>query len=225
MRHKQDGILDERRGRQKQELLDVEKLNWATRLTLLRISLTPLLAVFLYYNNISLAFFIFILAMVTDGLDGYIARVYNQKTWLGSFLDPIADKLLALTSFILLTFSAQIALRIPAWVTIIIVFRDIFIVLGAAITLIIVSNWVVKPTFLGKMNTVFQFFTILYAMTANLLIKYGIDFKFNSPVLNSLAYTTLFFSIISGILYLRSGAKLLLGIQESKQDSSTNALK
>ncbi|MCD6384818.1 CDP-alcohol phosphatidyltransferase family protein [Candidatus Sumerlaeota bacterium] len=194
----------------------MQKINWATRLTLLRISLTPLLAVFLYYHYYFWALLVFVIAALTDAIDGFIARVFDQKTWLGSFLDPAADKLLLLTAFVLLTFSKSVPLPIPDWVTIIIVFRDIIIVIGAGITLFVIVDWVIKPTILGKINTVFQFGTILFATIANLLISKGIQGINYQRILYLLAYTTLVLTMLSGLLYLRSGALRLLGVKKTE---------
>ena len=104
----------------------------------------------------------------------------------------------------------SIPLKISGWVTIIIVFRDVIIVIGAALTLFLIVNWEVKPIILGKMNTVSQFFLILYVTIANLLISLGKPVEAFTNVLNILAYITLILTIISGLLYLRSGAVRLL---------------
>lgn len=195
----------------------MQKINWATRLTLLRISLTPLLAVFLYYDYYFLALVVFVIASLTDAIDGLIARMFHQKTWLGSFLDPAADKLLLLTAFVLLSFSKSVPLPIPHWVTILIVFRDIIIVIGAGITLFIIVDWVIKPSILGKINTVFQFCTILFATTSNLLISKGVQGINYRLILHILAYTTLVLTMLSGLLYLRSGVIRLLGFKKDEQ--------
>lgn len=191
----------------------MEKINWATRLTLLRIVITPLLAVSFYYGYFLEALVIVLLATITDAADGFIARTFNQKTWLGTFLDPIADKLLILTALMFLTFSPACPLKIPGWVTIIIVFRDAIIVIGAAIPLFLIRDWSIKPSFLGKLNTVLQFLTVVYATIGNYAVSRGASLTaFNTP-LQILAYTTLLFTIISGLLYLRFGARTLLGIK------------
>jgi len=189
---------------------NVPKLNWATRLTLLRISLTPLLAVFLYYNRYDFALLVFVTASLTDAADGFIARIYDQKTWLGTFLDPAADKLIIITSFLFLTFRKTTPLRIPEWVTIIIAFRDAIIVVGATLTLLLINEWEVKPSILGKLNTVFQFLTILFATVANFLIMREIRYFDYHIVLYLFSYITLALTILSGILYLRSGSHTLL---------------
>ncbi|MCX7765873.1 MAG: CDP-alcohol phosphatidyltransferase family protein [Candidatus Sumerlaeia bacterium] len=190
----------------------LEKINWANRITLLRIVLTPLLAVSFYYGYFLEALMIVLLATITDAADGFIARTFNQKTWLGTFLDPVADKLLILTALMFLTFSPACSLRIPGWVTIIIVFRDAIIIIGAALPLFLIRNWSIKPSFLGKFNTVLQFFTVVYATIGNYEVSRGASLaQFNTP-LQILTYTTLVFTIISGLLYLRFGARTLLRI-------------
>src|ERR1700736_2627760 len=107
-------------------------------LTVFRMVLIPIFVSLLVYKRFTLALGIFLLAGVTDGLDGLLARRFNQKSQLGTILDPIADKLLLVTSFIVLSLPSISPLPVPRhfpvpfWVTAAVISRDIFIVVGAA---------------------------------------------------------------------------------------------
>ena len=95
-------------------------------LTLARIFLTPMLAWLLLRKSMTAAFFVFFIAGLTDALDGLLARVLDQKSRLGSYIDPVADKLLLVTAFVLLWKIGEI----PFWLVLIIVGRDLFILCG-----------------------------------------------------------------------------------------------
>jgi phosphatidylglycerophosphate synthase len=107
-------------------------------LTVFRMVLIPVFVSLLFYQRFALALAIFILAGITDGLDGLLARRFNQKSQLGTILDPIADKLMLVTSFVVLSMRAVFPqplpshLPVPFWVTIAVISRDVFILVGAA---------------------------------------------------------------------------------------------
>src|SRR5881394_523860 len=103
------------------------------QLTFLRLGFLPLFIILLLYRSYSWALAILILAALTDGLDGLLARSLNQKTALGAYLDPIADKLLLSSSFLLLAFKRQLAW----WLTILVLSRDVLILIVAVVILLI----------------------------------------------------------------------------------------
>ncbi len=126
-------------------------------LTILRILLTPLFAIYLLNHQYKWALWIFVTAGVTDGLDGLIARVFRQKSELGAYLDPIADKLLISTAFIILA-----ALRfIPSWLAVIVIARDVMILFGVALLSIANYTFKIEPTLCSKITTVAQLVTVL----------------------------------------------------------------
>ena len=96
----------------------------ANQLTLLRMALTPVLVVLVVSKEPLWAFVVFVVAGITDLLDGYIARHGHQRTKLGAMLDPVADKLMLGSSFVCLTWSSELYLRIPVWLTVITLSRD-----------------------------------------------------------------------------------------------------
>lgn len=140
------------------------------------------------------AFIVFILAIISDAFDGFIARFHNQKTLLGTILDPIADKLLLVSATIILSFPVGLQYRIPSWLTVSIVSRDILILLGALIVFILNGKVKFMPLFFGKMTTFCQMLMISLVLLQNKL-----------SVL--LFYVTLLFTIVSGILYVYREAK------------------
>jgi cardiolipin synthase (CMP-forming) len=125
-------------------------------LTLLRILLTPVLVWLLLDRRLSQALLVFILAGFTDGLDGLIARVFHQKSRLGAYLDPLADKLLLICCFILL---GRLRL-LPNWLVIIAVSRDAIILLGIVTLMLHQIRVQIRPTVLSKLTTLMQLGTV-----------------------------------------------------------------
>src|SRR5918993_5459541 len=168
-------------------------------LTVFRMVLIPVFVSLLFYQNFVLALAVFILAGITDGIDGFLARRFNQKSQLGTILDPIADKLLLVTSFITLSLASIVGrgdhLPVPFWVTAAVISRDVFIVVGAAAINIVTGFRGFRPSLLGKANTVVQITAIVIILLAALL-----------PVLRGYVlpttYTVVFlFALVSGVHY------------------------
>ncbi|HEX8708180.1 MAG TPA: CDP-alcohol phosphatidyltransferase family protein [Pyrinomonadaceae bacterium] len=177
-------------------------------LTMFRMALIPFFVSLLFYRKFEWALAVFVLAGVTDGLDGLFARRFNQKSQLGAILDPIADKLLLVTSFVVLSLpniSPQPVPRhfpVPFWVTTAVLSRDVFILVGAAAINIVTGFSRFRPSWLGKINTTVQILAI-----AAILIAAG--FPSVSGYLPTV-YTTVFaFAIISGIHYVFFASRLL----------------
>ena len=121
-------------------------------LTLARICLTPLLISAVVERQFTVGFAMFVVAGLTDALDGLLARVLGQRTQLGQYLDPVADKLLLSTLFVVLTWQHLI----PAWVTVLVFGRDVGILVVAAILYAAVGRREFQPSIFGKANTVAQ---------------------------------------------------------------------
>ena len=141
---------------------------------------------------------IFSLGVLSDALDGYIAQRRNQKSQLGTFLDPIADKFLLISAFVCLSVSNNLPLelRFPPWVPIIIISRDIIILLGSVVIYMITGNIQIKPSALGKITTFFQMIAII-----SLLLQF--------PYQRLILYLAIFFTLISGIDYVKRGSALV----------------
>jgi len=140
-------------------------------------------------SNRWIALALFAVAVSTDALDGFLARVMHKKTNLGRFLDPLADKLLLLSGFLGILFVPTLLYRPPLWVTVTIVFRDLVIVAGLVIVYLLNGKLHVRPNFLGKMTTAFQMFTFIAIL---------LEWKMAIP----LWYTTAGITILSGITYV-----------------------
>lgn len=144
-------------------------LTVANQLTILRMALAPFLVVMVLQREFTWALVLFVVAALTDLLDGYIARHGHQKTTLGAVMDPIADKILLSSAFIVLTWSAGLTTRIPQWLTVLALSRDVLILLtGALINL--TSGWrIFQPSLLGKLATGAQLLTAGVVLLLNTL--------------------------------------------------------
>jgi cardiolipin synthase (CMP-forming) len=144
--------------------MQASALNIANLLTVLRFCLVPIVVVSIINREWMVALVVFVTAGVTDGLDGFIARHFNMRTELGAYLDPLADKALLVSIYIMLS----VAEVIPVWIAVLVVSRDIMIV-GAVIVSWILDNPVeIKPLKLSKANTLAQisFAAIMLSMLA-----------------------------------------------------------
>jgi cardiolipin synthase len=122
-------------------------------LTLARILLLPFFAVTIIYKEFKIALIIFIVAAVTDFLDGFIARIKKQETYFGRILDPVADKFFLITSFVLMSAYGLI----PKWLTTIVISKDVIVVAGSIIIYIVTHNLKIEPGFIGKLASACQF--------------------------------------------------------------------
>jgi len=183
-------------------------MTFANWVTIGRIFLVPFFVIFLAYyepgrDNFRLAAFaIYITAAVSDALDGFIARHWKQKSTFGSFLDPLADKLLVIAGFLTVFFSKTFPLKPPIWVIITLVSRDIVIVTGLVVIFLSTGQVKIRPNFLGKVTTAFQMATLASIL---LLLSF-------SPVL---WYITACLTIISGVFYVIREGKKINGISIS----------
>lgn len=130
-------------------------------LSLLRMGLVPLFIIAVTRGETTRALAIFVVAGLTDGLDGFIARFWDQRTLLGAYLDPIADKLLLTAAYVALAIPAlNPTMTIPLWVTILVIGRDILIVVTAGLLYVALGTRSFPPTWISKLNTVVQVATI-----------------------------------------------------------------
>jgi cardiolipin synthase (CMP-forming) len=134
-------------------------------LTFCRILLTPLLMWFLVNQKMNQALVVFVFAGLTDVLDGLIARQFHQKSRFGALLDPLADKFLLLSSFLILGYLDLI----PLWLVVLVVLRDAVIVAGTGTLFLLRVQVEIRPTVLGKLTTLAQLLTILSVLGASLI--------------------------------------------------------
>ncbi len=144
----------------------------ANILSMLRILLIPVLITLILQHKVTQAFFVFLFAVTTDLLDGIAARVWQQKTKLGTFLDPAADKLLMASTFIFLSLPAvSTPNTIPVWLVAVVIFRDLYIVTGALTYIKLTKTTEAKPSMIGKVCTVVEMGLLTLVLLYNSLGK------------------------------------------------------
>ncbi len=196
-------------------------MNLANKLTIFRIILVPVMIIVIFFNipgeflgiptTAWILNIIFIIASITDKLDGYIARSRNQITTFGKFLDPIADKILVITAMIILVEMG----KVPAWIPTIIVFRE-FIVSGYRLVAVEKGGKVIAASIWGKLKTVTQMIAIILAFidnnsfgtifTGTLTNGYEITINILTTLMMIICVIA---TIFSGIDYLKGGKELL----------------
>lgn len=175
----------------------------ANQLTILRMACVPLFLILVLYGYLKGALGVFLLAGVTDLLDGLIARRYGQKTPLGTVLDPIADKLLLSTAFVVLSLEGlDMRVRLPLWLTITVIGRDVLLVLSVLVINLVLGRRLFPPSLLGKATTAAQLFLILMVLAGN-------AFALALPGIDLLIYLVLVLTVASGLHYLIKGMILV----------------
>ena len=175
----------------------------ANQLTLLRMLLIPAFVILVLYGYLGWALIVFATAGITDGLDGLIARRSGQKTQLGAWLDPMADKLLLMTTFILLTLPGlDLSNRLPIWLTVLIITRDVGIVLTVTIVNFAIGPRTFQPSTFGKMATATYIVTAVVAMLFNYL-------RTHSVIFDVMVYASLAITLVSGFHYIWHAARII----------------
>jgi len=176
-------------------------MNIPNFLSLTRIILVPIFVIFLIQDEYYNALIIFVIAGLTDVLDGTMARLLNAQTKLGSYLDPIADKLLLATSFVTLAILGII----PSWLTVIVMSRDFIILLGIAILSLMSVTFEIKPALIGKATTALQIGTVFFALL-NKAVAHDLG---NNWILIIFFWITAIFTVASGLVYIIRGIKII----------------
>jgi cardiolipin synthase len=173
-------------------------------ISIFRMILVPVFLVFIINHRFLAGLMIFVLAGVSDAADGMVARLFNQKSRLGSYLDPLADKFLLVASFICLA-----AMHIiPIWLTAIVIARDILILLGSLVLFLINRDHEVKPSIWGKATTFLQLATVFLVLVEK-------HFQIFSQYVYIVYGATGTLTISSGLLYMRSW---FLNMKKTLQD-------
>ncbi len=173
-------------------------MNLPNIITIIRILLVPLLVIFLLAGRYDLGLLVFVSAGLGDALDGFLARVLDQRTEFGAHLDPIADKLLLVTSCVTLAVLG----RLPGWVAVVIVSRDIIILGGIGVLMLNGLSPGIRPTMLSKVTTFFQLVTVSFFMGK----------EFVTPLWHlrdQLIILVVSLTLLSGFQYLVMGSRLL----------------
>ena len=174
----------------------MKNLTAANQLTILRMLLIPAFVILLLYGHRGWALLVFFAAGLTDLLDGLIARATGQKTTLGAWLDPMADKLLIVTMFIVLTLpDIGSANRLPLWFTVLVISRDVAIVLTAAVINLAVGPRTFRPSIFGKIATATYILTGVATLYFNYLGK-------PSGLVTAFVYASLVITFVSAFHYL-----------------------
>jgi cardiolipin synthase (CMP-forming) len=180
-------------------------LTVANQLTLLRVILIPAFVILVIYGHLGWALIVFATACLTDALDGLTARWSDQKSTLGAWLDPMADKLLALSTFIVLTVPwLGLANPLPIWLTVLIISRDVVIVGTVAIVNLAIGPKTFRPSFFGKIATATYMMTAVVAMFYNYL-------GYHSLVVDAFIYASLAITLISSMHYIYHAARIIEG--------------
>ena len=173
----------------------MSRLTIANQLTILRIVLVPAFVLLMLYDRLGAALAVFLVAGITDALDGLAARLAGQRTSLGAWLDPMADKLLLVSTFIVLTIpSVPVTNHLPVWLTILVISRDIVIVGFAAVINLAIGPRTFRPSLLGKAATAVFILTSVvmlyfnYRRETSVLIDIGIWMSLALTVASSADY-------------------------------------
>ena len=176
--------------------------NLPNGLTLLRVILTPVIVLLLFQGEFSWALLVFLIAGLTDALDGFLARSLRERTEFGRILDPVADKILLGSSF----FSLALVGRLPLWLMVVGVGRDVLLVVGSCVLYAVSGRLGYPPSTLGKVSTVLQVLTVLAAMTT----------VGGSGRLDPLIWGTAAVTVLSGLDYLyRFAAELVARLRNA----------
>ena len=170
------------------------------QITLLRLGFLPFFLILISYERYKWALLVLVISGLSDGIDGLLARSLNQRSALGAYLDPIADKLLLSSSFIILAFKKQIAW----WLTIIVFSRDILILIVAVVILLISGYRPFPPSIFGKLTTAVQIILVFAVVLGAAYPDFHLE-----RVTHVLVYLVTFFSIFSALHYSFGTARTL----------------
>jgi cardiolipin synthase len=178
-------------------------LTAANQITLLRIMLVPAFVTLVVYGYLGWALIVFAIAGLTDAFDGLIARRSGQQSSLGAWLDPMADKLLAVSTFIVLTVPGLgLANQLPIWLTVLIITRDIVIVATVAIVNLAIGPRTFRPSIFGKIATAVYMLTAVVAMFFNYL-------GYHSTIVDLFVWASLAITLISSLHYIRHASRII----------------
>lgn len=189
------------------KLYDCEKrITVATLVTMLRIVLTPVIIYYLYAQYLAGAFAVFVVAALTDTIDGNLARAWNDKTVLGACLDPLADKIFLVGTFIALALVPTDLYVVPSWFVMLIIIRELIVLLGAFMLLNLGTGFVINPTVLSKLTTVIQISFIVW-----LFVSYFFAIP-SQYILTLLMKSAALSVIVSCFQYIYIGARYFIGL-------------
>ncbi|MDD5155851.1 MAG: CDP-alcohol phosphatidyltransferase family protein [Candidatus Omnitrophica bacterium] len=184
-------------------------MNFANKISTFRILSVPFfIASLVYYSPErdylrTAALLIFLLGVISDAVDGYIARKSKQQSKAGLVLDPLGDKLLLMSAFICLSFVGGFSLKFPLWVTLIVISRDMIILLGTLVIYMVKQHIDIHPTRWGKLTTTFQMLAVIAV-----LLQFRLAYIF--------WWLAVFFTLVSGTDYVMRGFKTLYATDNNR---------
>lgn len=174
------------------------KMTFPNLVTTLRIILAPIFVIYLINDQAFYSLIVFIIASISDGLDGLVARLFDQKSRLGSYLDPIADKIVLVSAFIGLAIKEML----PSWLSVMVISRDVMILLGILILFFNGMKFRIRPSIVSKITTCFQFVTVIVAYVKGYFYLLEASFSF-------FIYLTAILTVSSGLHYVYVGFKMI----------------
>ena len=175
----------------------------ANQITLLRMLLIPAFVILVLYGHLGWALSVFTIAGITDALDGLIARRSGQYSSLGAWLDPMADKLLLVTTFVVLSLPGlSLTNRLPVWLTVLIISRDVVIVSTVAIVNLAIGRRTFRPSMFGKVATAIYIVTAVCAMLFNYL-------GYHSPLVDVCVWASLTITLVSAFHYIWHARRII----------------
>jgi cardiolipin synthase len=160
-------------------------------ITTIRILLAPVFIIYLINDQFLPALIVFLLCALTDGIDGMLARLLNQRSKLGAYLDPLADKLLLVAAFVTLSVRGYL----PAWLTVLVISRDTMILLGILLLSLNRVEVTIKPSYVSKVTTWLQFITIVAVLSKAYV-------PFFAELYPYIFYLTALLTVVSGFHYM-----------------------
>jgi len=167
-------------------------------ITSIRIILAPIFIIYLINDQLIAGLVVFIICGVSDSVDGLVARIYKQKSTLGTYLDPLADKIILISAFVVLAVRGFL----PSWLTVMVISRDTLILLGVIVLYINNLKIDIKPSLISKITTFLQFITVIAVLSNGYI-------TFISFTITYLFYITALFTIVSGLHYMHYWFKVI----------------
>jgi len=161
-------------------------------ITMFRIATVPVLIILLHEHEYGWAFLVFLVSGISDGLDGFIAKRFDMGSELGAILDPLADKALIFSSYLMLMLLGDL----PFWLFLTVIFRDVLILAGSLIYVAFNGQVKMAPSYLSKLNTFMQIALVVAILAQK---TFGLDYP---TFTNYLIYATFITTILSGVHYV-----------------------
>jgi cardiolipin synthase (CMP-forming) len=156
-------------------------------ITTLRIVLTPIFVIYVINDELIMGLIILIITGLSDGIDGLIARLFNQKSSLGAYLDPLADKIILISAFIALTIRGFL----PSWLTVVVISRDMLILIGIFILFLNEKKIEISPVVSSKITTCLQFLTVILVLAKDYvsgLVRYYPFLFYLTAILTAISF-------------------------------------